>query len=532
MSKGYGPQALAVGRVGSSGMLTMAMAAAAPLTVVAGVFGTAYAVTGITALPVPIAVVAAVLGLFSVGYTRMAEHIQHPGAFYAYVAHGLGRPVACGTAWLALASYHALQVGLYGLLAFTVVDAVDGWFGVGLHWAVPALAARAVIAVLGVRRIDVNRAVTAVLLIAEVGLVVLFAASFVLDPADESLSAGSLSPTHLTDPGIGAALVLCVLAFIGFEQPAVYGEEARNSGATVRRAIKGSLLVIASLYIFVAWAIPQGTGPDNLVASATEQGPALFYNLGAERLGAWAGDAGLLMQIASAFIAALAFHNTTARYAFSLGREGILPAWLAATSQHTGAPKAGSLMQSGLAAVTIGVYALAKWDPLVHLFFYLGTSGGYGVLVLLAVTGVAVPAYFRRHPHGENAWRRSVAPITASILLIGMAILATIHLDTLLGVAPDSALRWTVPVIVVFLFVGGTLNGLLLGIFRPDTYRRIGLGSHATTIDHTRKPRHSTDTATTEISVVPAQIAEPTRMPLRVVDGVGGTSQQQRDGVR
>ena len=527
MSKGYGPQSLAVGRIGPTGMLTFAMAAAAPLVVVGGVFVSAYLATGITALPLPIAIVGAILGVFTVGYTRMGSHIKHPGALYAYIAQGLGRPIACGAAWLALAAYHALQVGLYGLLSVTVVQAAQTWFGVKLSWWVPAFVICGVVAILGLRRIDVNRAVTAVLLVVEVGLVLVFATALIVEPADGHLSADVLSPTHLASSQLGALAVIAFLSFIGIEQPSAYSEEARNSAVTVRKAIRLTLLVICVLYMYVAIAMPQGTGPGNLIAAAQEQQTALFFNLAAERLGRWAVHAGLLMQITSILIGLLAFHNVTARYAFSLGREGILPHRLAETSETTGAPKAGSLTQSALAAVTIAVYALAGWDPVLHLFYYVGSSGGYGVLVVLAITGVAVAAYFHKNPHGENLWRRRIAPITAAVLLIGMAILATIHLGTLLG-APESMLRWAIPLFVVVLLVGGLLNGMYIRVYRPDTYARIGLGVRTSVVKGATAARHSSDGHTQEIPAVPAQIAGPIRMPRHVVEGVGGTSEEQR----
>ena len=66
-------------------------------------------------------------------------------------------------------------------------------------------------------------------------------------------------------------------------------------------------------------------------------------------------------------------------------------------------PKAASLVQSGTGLAVIAGYALAHADPMTSLFFDLGTTGGFGILVLLAVTSVAVIAFFARDWHGENA---------------------------------------------------------------------------------------------------------------------------------
>ena len=85
---------LARNRLGVPAVVFFVMSAAAPLTVVAGVVTTGYAVTGVTGIPLTFLVVGAVLAVFSVGYVAMARHVAHTGAFYAYVARGLGRAIA------------------------------------------------------------------------------------------------------------------------------------------------------------------------------------------------------------------------------------------------------------------------------------------------------------------------------------------------------------------------------------------------------------------------------------------------------
>ena len=50
--------------------------------------------------------------------------------------------------------------------------------------------------------------------------------------------------------------------------------------------------------------------------------------------------------------------------------------------------------------VAIVVYAAGGWAPMTDLFFWLGMTGGFGILVLLALTTVAVIAFFARDPRG------------------------------------------------------------------------------------------------------------------------------------
>src|ERR1700755_1870677 len=94
--------ALGRDRLGVISVVFFVISAAAPLTTVAGVVPTGIAVTGLTGVSLAYLVVAVVLGLFSIGYVAMARHIANAGAFYAYIALGIGRPFGIGASWAAV----------------------------------------------------------------------------------------------------------------------------------------------------------------------------------------------------------------------------------------------------------------------------------------------------------------------------------------------------------------------------------------------------------------------------------------------
>jgi hypothetical protein len=113
------------------------------------------------------------------------------------------------------------------------------------------------------------------------------------------------------------------------------------------------------------------------------------------------------------------------------------------------------------------------------LFFGGGTTGGFGILILLAVTSVAVIAFFARNPRGESAWSRLIAPALAAILLTALAVLAVLHYDTLLGVPAGAAAAWALPASYAVLAAAGLAWALVIKIRRPGVYEAIGLGAHA-----------------------------------------------------
>ena len=469
--------ALARDRLGVPAVVFFVMSAAAPLTVVAGVVPTGLAVTGLTGISIAFLAVAVVLAIFSVGYVAMARHIANAGAFYAYVAQGLGRPLGVGASWVALLAYNMFQVASYGGFGAIAAPLFQQWFGVEIQWWVLALAAWALVAVLGVRDVAVNGKVLATLLIAEIALVAVFSIADLFVSGFEA-SAAPLNPASLTGAGAGALLVMAVTGFVGFEQSVVFSEESRDPRRTVPRATYIAIALIAGLYAFAAWAMISAAG-GAVVDRATTEGPELFFNLASDRLGGTALHLGHALFLTSLIAAMISFHNIIARYAFSLGREGVLPRAFGRTVPGTGAPKNGSLAQSALGLVVIVLYAVQGWDPLVQLFFWGGTGGGMGVLVLITVTSFAVLGYFTRHRSGESAWHRIGAPVIGTVLLVGMTYLALTNIATLFGVEPGSAPTWVVPLAYGVVALAGVVWALILRAGRPQVYAGIGLGARS-----------------------------------------------------
>jgi amino acid transporter len=217
-------QALAKDRLGVPSVLYFILAGVAPLTVAAGVIPTAYAATGLTGIPAAFLVVGVVLAVFAAGYVAMARHVTNSGAFYAFISRGLGRPAGVAAALTALVAYSFLQVGLYGALGPAAASEAAAHLGVHWQWWQWALAAWAVIALLGLARVDITGWVLGVLLTAEITVVAAEAIGGLAHPAHGHLSLATLSPSGLGSAGwqtCGVLAVIAVLGFVGFEQAPV-----------------------------------------------------------------------------------------------------------------------------------------------------------------------------------------------------------------------------------------------------------------------------------------------------------------------
>ncbi len=209
-------RALARDRLGVPAVLFFVLAGVAPLTVAAGVIPTAYQTTGLTGIPAAFVVIAVILAIFSSGYVAMTRHITNSGAFYAFIARGLGRPAGVAAALVALLSYSFLQVGLYGAFGPNAASEAAACLHVHAQWWVWALGAWAVITVLGLLRVDNTGRVLGVLLCAEIVVILAETVSGLAHPAGGHLSFATLSPAALTSAGPGTFGVLAVVAVLGF----------------------------------------------------------------------------------------------------------------------------------------------------------------------------------------------------------------------------------------------------------------------------------------------------------------------------
>ena len=181
--------------LGAPELVFFIVAASAPLTAVAGGQAVSYLVTGNPGIPFLFLVVAAVLLLFTAGYAAMSRHVANAGAFYSYVTRGLGRIPGVGTAFVALVSYNAMQLGIYGLFGVAFGAFMGGQLGIDLPWWAWCALGWAVIAVLGVLQVDLNAKVLAVLLALEVLVVVLFDLAVLAEPGPEGFSWVGFSPS-------------------------------------------------------------------------------------------------------------------------------------------------------------------------------------------------------------------------------------------------------------------------------------------------------------------------------------------------
>ncbi|MFV9455093.1 hypothetical protein ACNJ7E_16820 [Rhodococcus sp. NM-2] len=143
------------GALGTSGIVFFVVAAAAPLLVMAGVAPLALNVAGIGA-PGGYILAGLALGVFAIGFTAMSKYIHNAGAFYSYISIGLGPRWGLAAAVLALVSYNALEIGIFGALGYFTQSTMADLVGLNLPWGLWSLIGVGLVWFLGSRSVAIG----------------------------------------------------------------------------------------------------------------------------------------------------------------------------------------------------------------------------------------------------------------------------------------------------------------------------------------------------------------------------------------
>ncbi len=421
------------GTLGVSTILLMVVAAASPLGIIAGGVPIGALLGNGAGLPVLYVIAAGILLLFAVGYTAMAGRISRPGAFFRYIGVGLGGPAGAGAAWLALLTYYAMQAAIYaygGAILSATIVAVGG---PDLPWYLYAFAWALLIGVLGYRSIDVSARVLIILVVAEVSIVLVGVGAIVARGGAEGLSEVSFRPDIVLSGSPGIGMMFVVGAFIGFEATAIFRGEARDPDRTIPRATYLAVAGMGAFYAIASWGLIMGWGPSRLVEVI---GPHLDDIISITFL-EYVGVAGSVivnvLLITSFFASLLGFHNIIARYQHAMAGAGLIPSRCGSVHASHGSPHVASLVQTVVAAGILLAVTIAALEPILQVYAWLAGVGTLGVVILMAVTALAVIVYFTRDRRGLGRWRSAVAPALGLAGLGATGIVIVLNFPLLVG---------------------------------------------------------------------------------------------------
>ena len=460
------------GALGLFAIVSAVIATHGPLTALVGAVPVSLTMGNGIGLPSVFVIVGLVYVLFSVGFTAMSKYTTNAGAFYAYIAQGLGRPWGISAAFVAILSYNAMQLACYGMLGFFLSTGLHDWIGVDVPWWICCLGALLVILVASVTNIEISGRLLFFLLAAEMLVIAAFDVAAVLHGGPAGYTLAPFTPQHTFTAGFGTAIVFVVGSYMGFETTAIYAEEAKEPHRNIPLATYISITTIMVLYTFSVWALIVVWGPSEVVSMAGKDPAGLWYGIAERIAGKFISEAMQALMLTSLFAALLSFHNTTSRYIFSLGREEVLPKVLSTVSRGQQAPVVACAVQATAVAAALLLFAWSKSDPMNVVLPYTAALSTIGLLSVQCLTSLSVIAFFMRGGRGESAWVRQIAPAASAIALAWFVFMEVSHLDLMTG----STSRWIYcfPYGIATLALLGVVYALWLRKARPDRYSSLG----------------------------------------------------------
>ncbi|MEI9988997.1 MAG: amino acid permease [Rhizomicrobium sp.] len=447
-------------------IIFLVVAAAAPLAAMIGNLPIALARGNGGGVPAAFLFATLTLICFSVGYAAISRRIVSTGAFFTYVAQGLGKPLGVGAAFIAMIAYVSFTIGMAAFLGYFLALALAP-LGVTISWLVYAAGGIAIVAVLGYRSIDLSSRILGVLMTAEILVLAVFDAAVITQKGLMAFPADSFAPAVLFSPGFGVALMFAFTSFIGFESAALYGEEAKDPKRSIPTATYAAVILIGVFYLFTAWVTVGALTFEHAASAAAAGGGMLMFSLFARFCGQTMSDISALLVCTSILASYLAIHNAAARYLFALSREKLLPQFLGRFHPARYAPSNASLAVSVLTLICVAAFAASGVDPYQAGIPVLIGTGTLGIIVLQAFAALAIIAWLARRKMLGNVGLL-VASVIGAAGLVAAAILVSVNFP-LLATADLAWVKW-LPAIYPAVILAGIGFAAWMRANRPADY--------------------------------------------------------------
>ena len=294
-----------------------------PLVVGAGLFGAGVAT--------PVAIILAAIGMAAIGWiiAEYAKRIHAAGALYDYVSDGFGDRAGFVGGWLYYAATMLLTTAIVVVIGGITSDFLKSTWNIGIpYWVLDLVYLVLLLAVIYVG-IQISVRVQLVLVTISAIVVGAFFIYIVIKGGTSGNSVRPFQPSASADgwKGIFFGIIYAILVFTGFETAANLGEETRDPGKSIPRAIILSVVVVGAFYLLAAYAQDIGFG---LNAKTWASSPAPLFQLAAPGAfgSSWFLDLVQILVILDIAAVGLGCAVCTVRGVFAMARDGRIPAGL------------------------------------------------------------------------------------------------------------------------------------------------------------------------------------------------------------
>lgn len=452
----------------------LVVAAAAPLASMIGNLPIAIARGTGAGVPIAFLIAGLILVAFTTGYAFIGRRVVSTGAFYTYVAEGLGKPLGVGTAYCAVLSYVAFALGLAAACGYFDTQVFLA-VGLNVDWTICAVVSMVLTGLLNRRSMDASSKLLAAIIVVESAVLVVFDGSVIAAKGWGAFPLASFAPGQWFAPGLGVSLMTAFTCFVGFESGALYSKEAADPVRSIPLASYVSVLLIGSFYLVTAWITIGAMGPEHAKPEAIAHGGTLILDLIKHYDGEVAADIAGVLLCTSMLATYIAIHAAASRYVYALAREGLLPRSLARFDEGSNVPVAATLCISIVTALALAVIAAMRTDPYAGAIPVLIGMGTLGIIGLQAAASLAIVAYVLRR-------RKEAGPVVVVTSIcaaagLGVALTTVCANFTLLSTVSTPFVAW-LPLLYVVTLVLGVVISLWLQRARPLRYARLALVEH------------------------------------------------------
>lgn len=471
--------------------------------------------------------------LFSVGYIEMARRKTTAGGIYSYMSYGFGNIIGLGAAIGIAAAYMLFAVGVNGVTAyFAQTSILDLSGGFDMDWRIYAFIFIALMFIFTYFHVESVAKILGVALVGELVILLIFSFAVVVQGGGpDGFVWQALNPASIFSGGEGvegaarvfgasAAGVGFFAAFwswVGFEMAPNYAEEARNPKKMMAYAIYISAIGLGIFYTFWSWMLISAYGSTNdewvwAVASQYLGGPeaagvpgnvvlpegnyaSVFYPAAQEFAGIGIANIFKVLIITGSFACSLAFWQTSNRYIFAMGREGILPRIFGRTHSTHKSPFIATIVVGAFCAVVTLLFA-AGWvgtgqqaslgidtsSPIVALFqigTWLPFQGNLLLLPLMSLVSLAVLIYFIRDDRSGFHWFKTfVAPIMGAGAIAFAVYLMVNNRVGITGTGEYKGWIKATPYYALGIFLGGCVLAIIYRVWSRHRYEAVGKFVH------------------------------------------------------
>lgn len=418
-------------------------------------------------------VIIVVLMFFSVGFTKMGSVMARPGGFYAYVTDGLGKKMGFVTGGMASVGYLLVTLWAPPLFAIMVNNFIGNMFGMDpLPWVIWAVLITLLVMFFAYHRVDLSAKVMVIVMLLEAIAVVIF--DIFCFVKGVPMNGSDAVFTGIVNNGqFGAAILMVLGAFYGFEATVIYREETKNPEKTVPRAVYTTIIFLGVFWFITAWAYTAYWGKGNIEMVANEHMGTIFNDTLLAVTNKIVMDVVSVFAMVSVFASQFAITNTATRYWYSLGVDGALPKIYGMAHPKHNSPYAAALTIGIIHCILMVIFYIAQPDSPDAVYPMFSGTGTFFVTVNLFLASVAIPVYFKKNKiEGITVWQSTIAPVISTICIGIIMVLAVVHFEALLGSSGWATYAFVAFVLVIF--IGSYIYASYIQKNKPDVYARLG----------------------------------------------------------